>query len=301
MARLLFVHAHPDDETLTCGTTMAHHVAAGDEVHVLTCTLGEEGEVIPPDLAHLEGAPGDPLGAWRREELREAMRRLGVAHAVLGEDPLSGALSRYRDSGMAGMPGADHPRAFAGADVAEAAALVARHVRSLRPDVVVTYDEHGGYRHPDHIQTHRVTLAALAGLAEAERPALAYEIVTPRSWAEEDREWLRAHVPSGGVLVVPGHDDPFPPSVVDDDQVTHVVIDPDQVDAQAHALEAHRSQLSVHDGYYALSNDIAARLGGREGFRRIDPARGVSAAAAATRHTGGPAGWALGLVGETDA
>ena len=60
MPRLLFVHAHPDDETLTCGVTMAHHVARGDEVHVLTCTLGEEGEVIPPGLAHLEGDPGRP-------------------------------------------------------------------------------------------------------------------------------------------------------------------------------------------------------------------------------------------------
>src|SRR3954447_17133613 len=99
MARLLFVHAHPDDETLTCGIAMAHHVARGDEVHVLTCTLGEEGEVIPPRLAHLEGAADDALGPHRHAELTEALGRVGAHLHVLGAE--SGRLSRYRDSGMA--------------------------------------------------------------------------------------------------------------------------------------------------------------------------------------------------------
>ncbi len=321
MARLLFVHAHPDDETLTCGTTMAHHVAAGDDVHVLTCTLGEEGEVIPADLAHLEGAPGDPLGPWRRQELREAMRRLGVAHAVLGEDPASRQLSRYRDSGMAGMPSANHPRAFSGADVSEAADLVARHIQAVRPDVVVTYDEHGGYGHPDHIQTRRVTQAALAALPEEERPSRVFEILTPTSWAREDRGWLREHVPPGAGLTLLSEDEPYPPAVVDDARVTHVVIDPAQVGAQSQALAAHRSQVSVHDGHYALSNHIAARLSGREGFALIDPATGAALGRPAARHTAGvggagpgkagpggaapagaaPGGWAPGLMGETDA
>ena len=156
MSRLLFVHAHPDDETLTCGITMAHHVALGDEVHVLTCTLGEEGEVVPPELAHLQGAEGDPLGPFRLGEVREAMRRLGVHHAVLGADEAAGRLSRFRDTGMAGMPSAEHPRAFGAADVEAVGSLVADHLRALRPDVVVTYDSTGGYEHPDHVQTHRV-------------------------------------------------------------------------------------------------------------------------------------------------
>ena len=182
MSRLLFVHAHPDDETLTCGITMAHHVALGDEVHVLTCTLGEEGEVVPPELAHLQGAEGDPLGPFRLGEVREAMGRLGVHHAVLGADEGAGRLSRFRDSGMAGMPSAEHPRAFGAADVEEAGALVADHVRALRPDVVVTYDPTGGYEHPDHVQTHRVTMAALRQLAEGERPAYTFHVHTPRSW-----------------------------------------------------------------------------------------------------------------------
>jgi N-acetyl-1-D-myo-inositol-2-amino-2-deoxy-alpha-D-glucopyranoside deacetylase len=305
MARLLFVHAHPDDETLTCGTTMAHHVAAGDDVNVLTCTLGEEGEVIPADLAHLEGARGDPLGPWRREELRHAMRRLGVAHAVLGEDAEHGVLSRYRDSGMAGMPSASHPRAFARGDLVEAADLVAAYVRALRPDVVVTYDVHGGYAHPDHIQTRRVTQAALATLSPEERPARAFEILTPRSWAVEDRGWLREHVAPDAGLRLLSDQEPYPPSVVDDARVTHVVVDPSQVPAQARALAAHRSQVTVHDGYYSLSNHIAARLSGREGFARIDPATGAPLQVGAERHTGGaavagPGGWTGGLVRETD-
>ena len=288
MTRLLFVHAHPDDETLTCGTTMAHQVEAGDEVHVLVCTLGEEGEVIPPDLAHLEGAEGDPLGSWRREELREAMRRLRVTHAVLGEDPGTGALSRYRDSGMLGMPAAHHPRAFVRAPVEEAATLVADHLRALRPDVVVTYDRHGGYGHPDHVQTHRVTMAALAALAPDDRPDRVFEIRTPRSWAVEDRAWLPGHVRAEEGLTLLAPDDAYPPSVVPDDEVTHIVLDPGVRTTQEYALSAHRTQVSVFQGYYALSDDVAARLAGREGFARVDPWDG------GTRHTG-PA--VLGLLG----
>src|SRR5665811_58031 len=104
---------------------------------------------------------------WRREELRSAMSVLGVAHSVLGEDPQRGVASRYRDSGMAGTASAEHPDAFVRADLGEAAAMVAAHIRAMRPDVVVTYDAQGGYAHPDHIQTHRVTMLALSALAAA--------------------------------------------------------------------------------------------------------------------------------------
>ena len=90
--RLLFVHAHPDDETLATGVAVAHHVARGDEVTVLTCTLGEQGEVIPPELAHLAAEQDDALGPYRREELRRAMAAIGAEHRVLGERP--GVLSR---------------------------------------------------------------------------------------------------------------------------------------------------------------------------------------------------------------
>jgi N-acetyl-1-D-myo-inositol-2-amino-2-deoxy-alpha-D-glucopyranoside deacetylase len=302
--RLLFVHAHPDDETLTTGITMASHIARGHDVHLLTCTLGEEGEIIPPTLAHLGSGRGDALGAWRREELRAAMSVLGVEHSVLGEDPGRRMASRYRDSGMAGAASAEHPNAFARADVVEAAAMVAAHIRVLRPNVVVTYDEHGGYAHPDHIQTHLVTMSALSALATEEEarangdgpvmPAV-YCILTPQSWATQDRAWLQDHVVRhddgasiGSSCVVLPKDAPYPPSVVSDEIVTHIVEEPALVDIQSRALAQHATQVSVFDGYYALSNHIAVRLSGREGFARFDPVRRelLSSGRDVPRHTG---------------
>ena len=288
--RLLFVHAHPDDETLTTGLAMAHYVDAGHDVHVLTCTLGEEGEVIPPELRHLAADREDRLGPWRREELRRAMERLGVCHSVLGEDPASGVLSRYRDSGMAGMPSAAHPDAFAGADEGDAATMVAAHVRAIAPDVVVTYDEHGGYGHPDHIQAHRVTMAAVASLEPDHRPRV-FSIVTPQAWAREDRLWLAGHVDPtiDPPLQVPDADAPWPPSVVPDTAVTHTVQAPQLAAVQAAALAEHATQVRVFEGYYALSNDIAARLAGREAFVLVDAGTGRPAAdvpGGTTRHTG---------------
>jgi N-acetyl-1-D-myo-inositol-2-amino-2-deoxy-alpha-D-glucopyranoside deacetylase len=275
------VHAHPDDETLMTGLTMASYASRGHDVHLLTCTLGEQGEVIPPELAHLAADRDDRLGPWRREELRAAMSVLGVSHTVLGEDPERGVASRYRDSGMAGTASAQHPDAFAGADLAESAAMVAAHIRALRPDVVVTYDEHGGYGHPDHIATHQVTMAALATLAaEAEAggagvPA-AYCILTAASWARQDRAWLRDTMAlERSDCVVLQQDEPYPPSVVPDETVTYVVEEPTMVQMQSRALAKHATQVVVYEGYYALSNHIASRLSGREGFARIDPVTGT--------------------------
>ncbi|WP_122263216.1 N-acetyl-1-D-myo-inositol-2-amino-2-deoxy-alpha-D-glucopyranoside deacetylase [Ornithinimicrobium cerasi] len=270
--RVVAVHAHPDDETLATGVALAHHAAAGDDVHVITCTLGEEGEVIPPGLAHLEGS--EALGPHRSWEVARATAALGVTHHWLGGD-----LPRWRDSGMVGSAAAAHPRALAGADVEEVAAVLAEQLAALHPDVVLTYDPEGGYRHPDHVQTHRVTVAALARLAERHpevpSPRL-YVSLTPRSWAEEDRRWLAEHVPAaaraeeGGRVTVPDADDPYPPSVVDDGRVTHAVVDGAALPAQVAALREHPTQVTVHDGWFTLSNDVAARLPAREGYARWD-------------------------------
>jgi N-acetyl-1-D-myo-inositol-2-amino-2-deoxy-alpha-D-glucopyranoside deacetylase len=286
---LLFVHAHPDDETLTAGLTMARYVRDGHLVHVLTCTLGEEGEVIPADLQHLDAAHDDVLGPYRLRELQAAMAVLGVSHEVLGADPATGALSRYRDSGMAGTPSAARPDAFANADVDEAAALVADVVRRVGPAVVVTYDEHGGYRHPDHIQTHRVTCAAVASLPPDQRPAL-YAVLVPESWARQDREWLADHPPRDTGWELPDPDGDYPPSVVADDLVTHEVVSPELVPVQADALREHVTQVTVaaSGDVYALSNDIAARIPGREAFAPLDPTTGHVAPSGGTvgaRHT----------------
>ena len=273
-ARLLFVHAHPDDESLATGIALAHHVVAGDEVHVLTCTLGEQGEVIPPELAHLDADHEDTLGAYRRDELRAAMTAMGARSRVLGEDLAAGRGSRWRDSGMAGTPGARDPRAWVRADPAEALAAVSEVIAEVDPDVVVTYDARGGYDHPDHIHTHEVTRRAVAALPEASRPAL-YGTFTPRSWAREDREHLATveGVAERGWRQPSG---PVPPSVVEDEVVTHAVIDPVAVPRQSAALRHHRTQVALGPGdSYALSNNVVARLSGREGYALLYPATGA--------------------------
>src|SRR3712207_5697561 len=166
--RALFVHAHPDDETINNGATMARYVDEGVSVTLLTCTLGEEGEVLVPELAQLAADQADQLGGYRIGELRAAMAELGVTDVRF----LGGA-GRYRDSGMMGTAANDHPRAFWNADLDEAVAHAVAVVREVRPQVVVTYDEQGGYGHPDHIQAHRVAMAAVDAAADpAFRPDL---------------------------------------------------------------------------------------------------------------------------------
>ncbi|KGN43112.1 PIG-L family deacetylase [Knoellia aerolata] len=270
MSRLLFVHAHPDDETLATGVAILHHVERGDDVHVLTCTLGEEGEVIPADLAHLEGAEGDPLAVHRRAELARAVAVLGVTAHLLGVRA-DGDVPAYRDSGMVGSRAFGHPRALAGTELAPVAALVRSTVDEIAPDVVVTYDPQGGYGHPDHIRVHDAVRLALAEMASA--PPLLVTL-TPRSWVAEDRAWLAAHVPADTGYAVPSPSDPVAPSVVDDALVTHEVVDPTVVARQMEALRAHATQVVVGDGWFALSNGVVSRLAGREGYALMDPRTG---------------------------
>ena len=110
--RLLLVHAHPDDETINNGATMARYVAVGASVTLLTCTLGEEGEILVPELAQLAAAQADQLGGYRIWELRNAMAALGVT-----DIRFLGGAGRYRDSGMIGTPANEKPRAFWNADL----------------------------------------------------------------------------------------------------------------------------------------------------------------------------------------
>jgi N-acetyl-1-D-myo-inositol-2-amino-2-deoxy-alpha-D-glucopyranoside deacetylase len=158
--RLMLVHAHPDDETIGNGVTMAKHVAEGGRVTLVTCTLGEEGEVLVPELVHLDAEHEDALAPQRLEELTDAMRILGVTDFVrLGGD------GRYRDSGMAYD---DKGRAVARdvlrdgifwtADLRTASDDLVALIRDRRPQVLVAYNEIGGYGHPDHVQAHRVAM-----------------------------------------------------------------------------------------------------------------------------------------------
>jgi N-acetyl-1-D-myo-inositol-2-amino-2-deoxy-alpha-D-glucopyranoside deacetylase len=153
--RLLLVHAHPDDESIGTGATMAKYVAEGAHVTLVTCTLGELGEIIPEELAHLAADQENRLGEYRIGELAAACEALGVTdHRFLGGP------GRWRDSGMMGLPANNEPGSFWQADVDEAARELVAVITEVRPQVIVTYDENGFYGHPDHIQAHRVAWRA---------------------------------------------------------------------------------------------------------------------------------------------
>src|SRR5690242_6220996 len=162
--RMLLVHAHPDDESIQNSATMAKYAASGAQVTLVTCTLGEEGEVLVPELAHLASDKEDRLGEHRITELANAMKELGVTdHRFLGGP------GRYRDSGMVwhadghAIAGEDVKEGtFWRADLLEAADHLVEIIREVRPQVLVCYDEFGGYGHPDHIQAHRVAMYAAA-------------------------------------------------------------------------------------------------------------------------------------------
>ncbi|OBB62675.1 N-acetyl-1-D-myo-inositol-2-amino-2-deoxy-alpha-D-glucopyranoside deacetylase [Mycobacterium sp. 852014-50255_SCH5639931] len=162
--RLLFVHAHPDDESLSNGATIAHYTARGADVRVVTCTLGEEGEVIGDRWAGLAVDHADQLGGYRIGELTAALRALGV-----GATHYLGGAGRWRDSGMQGTPGRGRQR-FIDADEREAVGELVAVIREHRPHVVVTYDPGGGYGHPDHVHTHTVTAAAVAAAGSGDFP-----------------------------------------------------------------------------------------------------------------------------------
>ena len=153
--RLLLVHAHPDDESIGTGATMARYAAEGAEVTLVTCTLGELGEIIPPSLSHLADGDGARLGEYRIGELNAACAELGVTdHRFLGGP------GRWRDSGMMGTEGNDDPRCFWRVDVDQAADALLDVIGEVRPQVLITYDANGFYGHPDHIQAHRVAMRA---------------------------------------------------------------------------------------------------------------------------------------------
>ncbi|HEX2298824.1 MAG TPA: PIG-L family deacetylase, partial [Pseudonocardiaceae bacterium] len=147
----MLVHAHPDDEAIGTGATMASYAKQGAIVVLVTCTRGETGEIVAADLTGLRDDDPDGLGRYRESELAEALARLGTTrHHWLG------GRGRWRDSGMAGDPENEHPAAFVRADLDEAVREMVAILRDERPQVVVTYDTNGGYGHPDHIQANRV-------------------------------------------------------------------------------------------------------------------------------------------------
>jgi N-acetyl-1-D-myo-inositol-2-amino-2-deoxy-alpha-D-glucopyranoside deacetylase len=278
--RLLLVHAHPDDETIGTGATMAHYAATGAQVTLVTCTLGEEGEVLAPELALLAAGHADQLGGWRIAELSAAMAKLAITdHRFLG------GAGRFRDSGMMGDPANGKPRAFWRADTepevfqAAVSALV-EVIREVRPQVLITYDPDGGYGHPDHIMAHRVATAAAVAAADPDFAAEGarwqitklYWTATPRSALAAGLRALRAAGPDVGFTAVDSVDElPFGCA---DELVSTAIAAEAQADAKLRALAAHRTQITVREPFFALSNDLGQLSMGTEYFRLAfgDPA-----------------------------
>lgn len=267
--RLLLVHAHPDDETLWTGGTIARYAKQGVQVVVVTCTLGEEGEVIPESLRGLAVDEADQLGGYRVGELRAACTALRVT-----DQRFLGGIGRWRDSGMlwerpgtAGARPDAHPRAFAVGDREQQTSALEDVLREVKPQVVVTYAEDGGYGHPDHVRAHEITVAAVERVPEVQR--LFYAVQS------------RAAVTAGLARLAEVEELPFdlpsPDEVasVDDDSITTEIDISGQLPAKISAMRAHGTQIKVWldrwnngDGIaaYALSNGIAQPVVDTEHF-----------------------------------
>jgi N-acetyl-1-D-myo-inositol-2-amino-2-deoxy-alpha-D-glucopyranoside deacetylase len=227
--RLLLVHAHPDDESIGTGATMAKYAAEGVQVTLVTCTLGELGEIIPPSLAHLAADRDDRLGEYRIGELAAACAALGVTdHRFLGGP------GRWRDSGMMGTRANDDPRCFWRAGTDEAATALLAVIREVRPQVLVTYDANGYYGHPDHIQAHRVAWRAFER-ARAERAGA--ELAAAKFYAT---------------------------AAPDSDQVTTEIDARAYLEPKLTAMRAHATQITVSAPFFALSDNVRHEALGAE-------------------------------------
>jgi N-acetyl-1-D-myo-inositol-2-amino-2-deoxy-alpha-D-glucopyranoside deacetylase len=258
VGRLLFVHAHPDDETINNGVTIAHYAARGAEVTVVTCTLGEEGEIIGERFSRLGVAESDQLGGYRIGELTDALRHLG-----LGEPRFLGGAGCWRDSGMPDTP-RRRRTAFVDSDTEAVVGQLADVIAELRPHVLVTYDPDGGYGHPDHIRAHHVTTAAIAAASDRWQVPKFYWTVTA---AETFRSGVDALRPDD---VLP--DWIWPPVEMTygytDDRITAVIDAPEHVAAKVAAIGAHATQmvLGPTGRAFTLSNNLILPVLGQEHY-----------------------------------
>jgi N-acetyl-1-D-myo-inositol-2-amino-2-deoxy-alpha-D-glucopyranoside deacetylase len=276
--RLLLVHAHPDDETIGTGATMAHYAAQGVAVTLVTCTRGEEGEVLVPELEHLAADKEDGLGQHRVGELAAAMEALRVT-----DSRFLGGPGRWRDSGMIGTPANERADCFWRADLAEAVRELVAVVRETRPQVVVTYDSNGGYGHPDHIQAHRVTVAAFDAaadpsyapeLGEPWQASKLYWTAVPRSVLQAGIDLLKESGQTNFFGVDRAEDLPFG---VPDEVVTTVVDAAEQLEAKVAAMRAHKTQIAVDGPFFALSDNVGQRAFGVEHYVLARGDRGPAA------------------------
>ncbi|CAN5147994.1 MAG: N-acetyl-1-D-myo-inositol-2-amino-2-deoxy-alpha-D-glucopyranoside deacetylase [Nocardioides sp.] len=259
--RILLVHAHPDDETIGQGGTMARYVAEGRHVTVVTCTAGELGEVLVPELEHLAADREDRLGEHRTTEIAAAMTALGVTdHRFLG------GYGTYRDSGMQWHPdghaiAADDiaENAFWNADLLQAANQLVEVIRETRPQVLVTYDEFGGYGHPDHIKAHQVAMyaASLAAVPSHRRDLGEAWDISKIYWGAMSESMMRTGLQmlrdSGDTESFNGIDpDGSLPMASPDEDLAACVDAGDHVKAKIEALRAYPTQIAPDSFFFTM-------------------------------------------------
>ena len=261
---LLTVHAHPDDETISTGGTMARYAGEGARVVCVTCTGGEHGEIVVPEMDTPENHAR--LAELRREELRRALAHLGpIEHHFLG----------YVDSGMMGTPENDGAGSFWQADFDEAVARLLAIVREVRPQVMVSYNDFGGYGHPDHIRAALITKAAFEATADDdERPLKLYETVV--DWARREEVWKVAAERGADVRWQSSPDESederrereefMARMVAASGPVTTRLDVSRQIDAKYAALKEHVTQLSPKMFFLALTADDWRQLLPTEDF-----------------------------------
>jgi mycothiol S-conjugate amidase len=259
------VHAHPDDESSKGAATTARYVAEGVDVMVVTCTGGERGDVLNPSAQADVDARG--LAAVRRDEMAEAARILGVRHEWLG----------FADSGY---PEGDPPPplpagCFAALPVEETIERLVALIREFRPQVVTTYDENGGYPHPDHIRTHETTMAAVAAAADpGYRPGLGGDPWdVPKIYY--NMQFTKARVEALHLAMIdadldsPYHDwlDRWEDRPEDAHRVTTRVPAADWFDVRDRALLAHRTQVDPDGLWFAVPLDVHRSVWPTEDFQ----------------------------------
>ena len=260
--RLLLVHAHPDDETINNGVTMAKYVDLGAQVTLVTCTRGEEGEVLVSELASLASDKDDKLGEHREIELKDAMVELGIKDFRF----LGAPSKKWRDSGMMGTPQNERGDVFWQADLDEASLELVKIILEIKPQVLITYDEFGGYGHPDHIKAHRVAMrAAELAAQQGWQVSKIYWNTIPRSVIEMGIEKMK-EVGSDFFGAESADDLPF---AKPDELVSTVVNAPEYVPAKLAAMKAHATQISVDGPFFALSNNLGLSVWGDEYYTLV--------------------------------
>ncbi len=253
--RILLVHAHPDDETINNGATMALYASLGASVTLVTCTRGEEGEVLVPGLIHLSSAQEDKLGIHRESELANAMNALGVTDYRF--------LGHYRDSGMMGTEPNNRPDVFWQADLDTAANQLVSIIEEIKPHILITYDEIGGYGHPDHIQAHRVAMRA-SELSQWQIQKI-YWNTMPKSVIAQGIAKMK-EIGSDFFGAESVDDLPF---AKDDAFVTTLIDATSFVDAKMAAMKAHETQISLDGPFFALSNNLGLQVWGHEYYTLV--------------------------------